>query len=219
MTSNEIVDQIRQRINKIHPTESFQDAYLWREFTMARSRVLKNQLSRRNILSALNYHSVCLELIDVDESECSCILTGCKVKRTKYQLPSFLHTSSNSTLQVSNIRNTPIPQSQQDSIDDDMKYKPGYKNKQVATIRNAYLYIYNSSAMQVVVKGIWSNPLELLFIQFCKDAENGICLGDQKDFIQISEELLLDMFNIVISSLNPSLQIPPNNTNDNEEKV
>jgi len=216
MNSNEIVDQLRQRINKLHPTESFQDTYLWKEFIMARSRVLKNQLSKRNKVSALNYHSVCVELIDVNESECGCIVDGCKVKRTKFQIPSFLHTSSNSTLVVSNVRNTPITQSQEDCIEADILYKPGFKNKAVATIRNGYLYIYNSSAQQTVLKAIWANPLDLLFIQHC---EGDGCLQDSKDLIQISEELLLDMFNIAVQSLSPSLQMPANNTNDNEEKV
>jgi hypothetical protein len=216
MNSNEIVETLRQRINKLHPTETFQDAFIWREFTMARSRVLKNQLSRRNKLSRLNYHSVCIELIDVDESECACVATGCKVKRTKHQIPSFLHTSSNSTLMIKNIKNQPIPQSQEECIEDDIKYKPGYKNKQVSAIRNGYAYVYNSSAKHLVLDAIWANPLELLFIQKC---EQDKCLQDNKDLIQISEELLLDMFNIVMSSLSPSLQIPLNDTNDGSDKV
>lgn len=216
MTSTEITEQLRKRLNKLHPTETFQDAELWREFTFARSRVLKNQLSKRNKVSELNYHSICMEMIDVDESECACVETGCKVKRTKYQIPSYLHFSDQSTLKILTIKNKPIAQSQEDCIENDITYKPGYKNAQVATIRNGYIYVYNSSIQVIVPKAIWTNPLELLFIQKCT-TDN--CLSDSKDLIQISEELMLDMFNIATQSLIPSLQLPTNETTDNNEKT
>ena len=216
MTSNEIVKQLRQDIKKIHPSENYQDNYLWTKFTFARSRVLKNQLSRRNKLSRLNYHSVCIELIDVDQSECSCVELGCIVKRTKHQIPSFLHTSSNSTFTIKNLKNQILPQSQEECIESDILYKPGYKDKQVGAIRNGYLYLYNSSAQQLIIEAVWSNPLELLFIQKCNDNN---CLQDSKELIQLSEELMQDIFNVVMSSLYPNLQIPPNDTNDGSDKV
>lgn len=216
MTSTEIIEQLRKRLNKLHPTETFQDAELWREFTFSRSRVLKNQLTRRNKLSELNYHTICMEMIDVDQSECECVLTGCEVKRTKHQIPSYLHFSDNSTLKIMNTKNKPLAQGQEDCIEDDILYKPGYKNSQVATIRNGYVYVYNSNIQVIVTKAIWANPLELLFIQKCTD---DTCLSDSKELIQISEELMLDMFNIATQSLIQSIQLPNNDTNDNNEKV
>jgi predicted Fe-S protein YdhL (DUF1289 family) len=216
MTSTEITEQIRKRLNKLHPTETFQDAELWREFTFARSRVLKNQLSRRNKVSELNYHSVCMEMIDVDESECACVLSGCKVKRTRHQIPSYLHYSDQSTLRVMNIKNQVIAQGQENFIEDDILYKPGYNKCSVATIRNGYVYIYNSEIEQIVINAIWANPLELLFIQKCVTKS---CLSDSKELIQISEELMLDMMNIVTQSLMTSIQLPTNETTDNNEKT
>lgn len=216
MTSTEITEQLRKRLNKLHPTETFQDAEIWREFTFARSRVLKNQLTKRNKVSELNYHSVCLEMIDVDASECDCVLSGCEVKRTKHQIPSFLHYADSSTLKIMNIKNKPIAQGQEECIEDDILYKPGYKNSQVAVIRNGYIYVYNSSIQNIVTKAIWANPLELLFIQKCTTQT---CLSDSKELIQISEELMLDMFNIATQSLITSIQIPNNDTTDNNEKT
>ena len=217
MTSIEITEQLRKRLNKLHPTETFQDAELWREFTFARSRVLKNQLSRRNKVSELNYHSVCMDMIDVDESECSCVLTGCMVKRTKHQIPSYLHFSDQSTLKILTVKNKPIAQGQEECIEDDILYKPGYKNSQIATIRNGYIYVYNSSIQTIVPKAIWANPLELLFIQKCDEETS--CLSDSKELIQISEELMLDMFNIATQGLIQSIQLPTNETTDNNEKT
>ena len=155
-------------------------------------------------------------LIDVDISECACIESECKVKRSKHQLPSFLHTSSNSTLRIKNIKNQLIPQGQEECIESDILYKPGYKDKQVAAIRNGYIYIYNTSMQQAAIEAVWTNPLELLFIQKC---ENDNCLQDDKDLIQISEELMQDIFNVVMASLYPQLQIPSNDTNDDSDKV
>lgn len=217
MTSNEVIEQLRSRLNKLHPTETFQDSEMWREFTFARSRVIKNQLSRRNKVSDLNYHSVCLEMIEVDPSECDCVLTGCNVRRSKHQLPSYLHYASNSTLQVLSLNNKTLSQGNENSVEDDIKFKPGFKNKPVATIRNGYLYVYNTSVKKLIVKAIWANPLELLFIQHCGE-DNTNCLQDSKELIQIDEALMLDMMNIATASFIQQLQLPNDNTNDNNEK-
>jgi len=154
-----------------------------------------------------------MEMVDASDNEC-CI-EGCKIKRSKHQLPSYLYTSNAPTLKVTNIKNQPLANAPVDCIEDNIKFMPGYKNKQVWDIINGYLFLFNSKAEMIQTEAIWANPLDLLFIQKCS---GGNCLQDSKDLIQVDETMLYDMFNIVVNSLNPSLQIPVDATGDNSEK-
>jgi hypothetical protein len=212
MTSNEIVTQLRRRLNKLNPTAAFQDAEIWREFTFARSRVYKNQLSRRKKIPRLAYHKICMELINAPANECCTDV--CTIKKSVHQIPSYLYTSNNATLKVTNMKNKPLPSAPSECIEDNIKYMPGYKDQQVWDVVNGHLVMFNSSATSFQVEAIWANPLDLLFIQKC-DQSN--CIQDSKELIQIDEVALLDMFNIVMQSLSPSIQIPVDETGDNSE--
>lgn len=214
MTSSEIVKLIRTRLKKLIPTESFQDDYIWKEFTLSKTRVYKNQLSRRNYIAPSAYHKVCLKTQDAQDNECACIIQGCTVKRTIDQVPSWVVSSNNSTLQILTIANKEIPIVKEDQVENLLKYSPGYKNKPVATISNGFIFLYNSSLELIQLKAIWTNPLDLLFIKNCTQ-----CLQDDKDLIQISEDLLMDMVNLTISNISATLNIPTDNTGDNNEAV
>lgn len=213
MTSNEIVTDLRESINRINSTLSFQDTEIWSAFTRSRSRVLRSKLGRRNKISRLAYHKICMELIDAPANECC--TSVCTVKRSKHQIPSYLHTSNNGTLNVTNLSNKSLPHVPSNCVEDNLLYMPGYKNEQPWDIINGYLYIYNTEAKSIQLEAIWVNPLELLFIQKC---ENDKCLQDNKDLIQIEEGLLFDIFKLAREELSPSLQIPSDATGDNSEK-
>lgn len=216
MTSNEAVTLLRNRLNKLNPELSFQDKDIWKEFTLARTRVLSNELSKRNKLSDMNYHTVCLELVDAPEHECACEPSVCTTRKTKYQLPSYLQRSTTSTLSVLTLKNTTITQTSSTCIEDDIKYKPGMGSKPIASVSNGFLYIHNSSVKTIQAKAIWSDPLELLFIQKCTTDD---CLSDNKDLIQIDESKMLDIMNVAIQSLYPTLQLPEDKTGDNNASL
>lgn len=217
MNSNEIVKLIRSNINKLNPSLSFQHAEIWKNFTLARSRVYKNEIAKGNKLPELAYHTFCIELTEVDDS-CPCLIDNCIVKQTKYQIPSYMHVDAYKALKLFTNKGKPIAIANINTIEGDIAYKPGYKNRPVALISNGFLYIYNipTKFEEIRIRGIFSNPLDILFIQKC-DGDN--CLQDNKDLLIISEEQLLDMINITMGLLDRSLQVPSDNTGDNNEKV
>jgi hypothetical protein len=218
MTSNEVVEQLRQRINRLYPSASFQDGKIWKEFTFARTRVLRNKLNRRNVISALSYHKICLELQEATNHECSCVeINGCKTMRSKHQIPSYLQSEYHSTLTALDLKNKELSILPEEQVEDDIKYRLGYKGKAVASISNGYLFLYNANWENVQLRAVWSDPLEILFIQDCKPETN--CILDDKNLIIISEELMLEMLDIATQRLIQSVQIPSDNTGDNNEKV
>lgn len=220
MTSDKVITTIRNRINKLNPSLSFQDRDLWTEFIMARARVFSNRLSRGRDVSRLAYHKVCLKMRELSPDEC-CAPENCRVMESIHQIPSYLEKGM---LIITNSANQQIPMSLEHTIEDDLKYNPGYMGKPVATIVNSRIRVYNSSVESIRIEALWVNPLDLLFIQECTTDDEGnltgdACIQDNKDLITLSEERMLDIINIVINSLGLSLQIPGDNTGDNNEKA
>lgn len=213
MTSDKVITTIRNRINKINPSLSFQDRDLWTEFTLARARVFNNRLSRGRDISRLAYHKVCLKMRELSPDEC-CAPENCRVMESLHQIPSYLEKGM---LIITNSANQQIPVSLEHTIEDDLKYNPGYMNKPVAAIVNGRIRVYNSSVENIRIEAVWVNPLDLLFIQECINEDS--CLQDNKDLIILSEERMLDIMNIVINSLGLSLQVAGDNTGDNNEKA
>ena len=217
MTSTEVVTTIRTAINKLNPSLSFQDKDLWRAFTLARSTVYEDKLARNKRLSPMAYHKFCLELQEGSFNQCCGFeLKDCPVRKSVHPIPSYLFYSTSSTLKLLNVKNKEIPILEEHQIELDLKYKPGYRNTQVATIVNGYVYLINSRATLIQPRAIWADPLELLFLQKC---ENNNCLQDNKELIMIEENRMLQMMQLTIQHLGMSLQIPADNTGNHDEKT
>lgn len=214
MTSKQIVDLIRSDIKKLIPSESYQDPYLWRKFILSKNEILRQQLDRRNKISELAYHTVCLDLVQSNKDEC-CLDLNCSILKSNKKLPNYLTTSNSNTIQIMDKNNKVISLLDPTNLEDDLKYKQGLIGKPASFISNGYLFLVNSNLKKIKVKALWSDPLSLLNIQSCDDTTND-CIKDNESFMMIDDSLLFRMINLTVQTMTNGIA---DNTGDNNEQV
>jgi len=154
----------------------------------------------------------CLELEQIDDSECCYAPSGCYVLRSIKQLPATIDTwEDNMIVSVSTMDGTSIPKS------NPLKSKYQKYNKRTSRarswfIKNDYLYIVNDILLQYVnVAGIFESPSDLSNFVSCdgdscwtRDSKYPITLG--------LATMITDI--IIKTKVTPFITFPADNTNN-----
>lgn len=152
----------------------------------------------------------CLETIEVDASECCSIEVGCTVRRTKENIPSTLRLKSGNYFSyVGTIDGMKSFDQAQDGEIPYYKYSKYVKQKPYFVYKNDYIYIFNTEAEAINVKGIFENPLDVAAFNNC----NGEDCFDSNSQYPVSLDLVQQ---ITQSIMNAELRVE-NPQNDNNE--
>lgn len=154
----------------------------------------------------------CMELEQVDESECCDILTGCMVLRTIEQVPDTLEMMGDM-----GILRVETPTGQIIPYTDQFENKYNTFNKYTGKTRrwlhkNGYIYIINEKFLtHINVIGIFDDPTELINFVGCDEST---CFS-WNDSYPCSLKMANDITNIVLKTkVYPFLSLPTDNTND-----
>lgn len=154
----------------------------------------------------------CLDLEQVDSSECCEVTTDCYILRTSLKIPNTIETwMDNTILKVTKPTGEIITKSN--------PYKAQYSsyskytaNKPTWFIKNNRIYITSEQLLEKInVWGIFENPSELSTFVSCGGDS---CFTYESEY-PCSLKMANDITNIVLKTkIYPYLQLPADNTND-----
>lgn len=154
----------------------------------------------------------CLELEQIDKSECCDIQTECLILRSVEKLPSTVEgIDSNLILSVTGLDGTHITQTN--------RWRQRYKKYSRFTWKNKgwylkdnYIYIINDDLLTYVnVHGIFEDPRDLASFHSCTGDP---CFSLDSDY-PVSYKMATDITDIIVQTkIRPLLSIPQDTTND-----
>jgi hypothetical protein len=183
-----------------------------------RSMLISQSLQKRQDISDTWLQQItCLELVEVDKSECCEITTDCKILRTVRQLPDTIETNADNTIirvesMIGEIisKTTPFESKY-------VSFSKYTKNKGRWYSKNNYLYIINEQYIDKInVVGLFENPADLIAYTAC----NGSTCFSYNSPYPASLKMASDITNIVLKTkVYPFLQLPQDNTNNANNNV
>lgn len=178
-----------------------------------RAMLISQSLQKRPDISDVWLQDItCLELVEVDKSECCEITTNCKILRTVRQIPEPIESNGQDLIiRVESIIG--------DIISKTTAFESKYvgfgkytKNKGRWYLKNNYLYIINEQYIDKInVTGVFENPADLIAYTACGGST---CFSYNSNY-PCSLKMANDITNIVLKTkVYPFLQLPQDNTNN-----
>lgn len=214
-TLNQITADIRNIATSGDLTYSFriedEQIYFWINET--RAMLISQALSKRQNISDVWVQAIkCLELIQVNASECCLVESDCYVLRSISQLPITIETHlDNSIIRVTTIDGEIISKSNPFEVKYN-KYNKYTANKPQWFIQNGYLYVTNTDLLKYVsVYGLFEDPAVLAEYVDC----NGQSCFDIDDPYPVSAKMANEITNYVIKAkVLPFMKFRQDDTND-----
>lgn len=182
------------------------------KMAMRRQDNLNKLMKFNSIFQSLNF----VELVEVDraQAECKGVVSGCYFKRTKDKLPAVLEgywgplIRSVTSIDLSEDLTPTYPVSfEQMSRQKTFKYN----KKKYYWYLNGYLYFPNLDWDAVRIEGVFEGNLD----QYNCDTTDD-CQYIQDNAINIPEFLLSEIEQLVIKDLTVTMQIPQDESSDNQ---
>lgn len=175
MDYNTIISQIKSSLTKgiWSAADRISNRHIINMVLRKRSRVVSQEQEKKSLNNKFAFQTInCIELIEVDKSECNCLPSGidCKILRTKQQIPTVLNFD---TLKVMTLSGEKIFANSVDKV----KYKQYSRllpNKTVLSYytTNKYIYLFGNTDLQFIkVEGVFETPDEVNLL-------NAICNGN-----------------------------------------
>lgn len=162
----------------------------------------------------------CLNLIEVDKSECCEVTTDCKIIRTELTIPSTIETNSdNSIVRITDNLGNIISRTNVFEVNYN-EYSKYSKNNTKWYFKNDYIYVLINDLEEVTIEsinvyGIWESPSELRNYISC----GGNTCFDANTTYPCSFKMANDITNIILKTkIYPFIQLPQDTTNDNSDR-
>lgn len=164
MTIREFTSLIKNTLNNVSSDSNLSEEYIYWVGVSVAKLILKREADSRKIFKNTTLFSKlsCVDLKEVDKSECGVNLPCNKIMRSKKKLPEMFLTNFGSLIQVFNLtrdldyKETSVTQYKNIS---NQRYKT--RDSKYFWIENDYLYIPDSNVEKVVVLGLFSSPEEV----------------------------------------------------------
>lgn len=215
LTTNKLVSDIRNiATSGSNPVEfKIEDSQILFWCNEIRSMLIGQQLAKRADVSDIWLQTIgCLELEQVDSSECCEIETNCTILRTVREIPATIETS-----EINNIYavETPLGELISKTNSDEeryLKYSKYTSTKPYWFLKNNRIYIINNDFLtHINIDGIFEDPYELKDYVGCDEST---CFSWNSNY-PCSLKMANEITNIVLKTkVYPFLQLPADNTND-----
>jgi hypothetical protein len=182
-----------------------------------RSQLISQSLNKKDdINDSWIQYIPCLEMSQVDASECCDAPAGCYVLKSTLRLPSTIDTwKDNWIVSVSTIDGTMISKSN--------PFKSKYQKYNKYTnlnrgwyVKDDYLYIINDDFLELVeVAGLFESPSDLSRFANCS---GGSCFTKESDY-PISHTLATQVTDIIVNTKIKAFMSFPNDTTNDASNV
>lgn len=229
MIVNELISNIQSYFNNGVKSDDYilSDRLIYKELLNTRSVLLFNkikQLKGFNI-GDNNFNVInCIKLTDVDSASCPCIpVKGCIIKRSLYQLPTFLATSYGDYIEYVRSVDGRIKFDKSSlSEQEEKKYREYGKKANEYFFENKYLWVYTTKEYEdleiIRLKGIFEDLVEVnkfMKLNDCTCAVNDIaCTAYDVEF-KIDKELVKLLIDTVMTNIYKFFLITNNDSTNN----
>ena len=229
MIVNELISNIQSYFNNGVKSDDYllSDRLIYKELLNTRSTLLFNKIKQLkgynigdNNFSVIN----CIKLTDVDAASCPCIpAKGCIVKRSLYQLPTFLATAYGDYIEYVRSIDGRIKFDKSSLAEqEDKEYREYGKKANEYFFENKYLWIYTNKDYEdlefVRLKGIFEDPIlvnDFMVKNDCICVKNDtVCTAYDVEF-KIDKELTKLLLDTVMSNIYKFFLITNNDSSNN----
>lgn len=157
----------RELLEEVTDDTNFPDSLLYDVWNKARVTVLKNEISRGNLLSPWNRMRFGIDLEKRNSHDIDCIPDGCEVLVTKHKVPKPVTDRYVGAIEVFTIYGDRIGYSDEAAYKSD-QLDPVKKGKMRWSLYNGKILIWNNLKLpSVQVNGVWEDILDWDDIQTC----------------------------------------------------
>lgn len=185
--------------------------YFW--INEARSKLISEALIKREQLSDVWLQAIsCLEMIQVEASECCFVTTGCFILRSKKKLPPTIETNNDNSI-VKVVTATGSIVDKGNAFDGVYASFNKYTGKKPFWyLQNGYLYMTDEQLITyLTVYGIFENPMDLNTFINCTDTP---CFSIDDNY-PVSLKMANDITNYVLrAKVLPFYSTIPDKSND-----
>ncbi len=189
-----------------------EQVYYW--INEVRAMLISQAIQKKESLSDVWIQSIsCVEMIQVEESECCLVNTGCYVLRSVNKLPITIETVGDNTI----VR---VVSASGDIISKSNPFETMYSSANKYTskkarwfLKNGYLYILNEQLIErVTVYGIFEDPTEL---SNWVDCSSSSCFDVYTSPYPVGAKMANEITNYIIKvKVIPFLKFKQDNSND-----
>lgn len=215
ITLNKIVSDIRNMADSGQNTYEFriEDSQISYWIDQCWATLISQSLQKRPDINDIWVQSIgCLDLIQVDKSECCEIETDCMILRTELQIPRTIDCNKdNMIIRVESINGDIISKTNIFASKYN-KYSKYTSTKPMWFIKNDYIYIINSNFLSKInIYGIFETPSDLTNFINC----NGNTCFDDNSVYPCTSKMASTITDIVYKTkVIPYLQTPQDNINN-----
>ena len=157
------IERIQELYSKGVPADSsrLSSRYVYSKLATTRALFITRTVNKNSIISSWDKTFISkIELIDAPVNECHNIRSNCKIKRSKYPIPSIITANTFDVISVKSLDGT-IKYSR--TTWDKAQYLIGAKytaTKPTFYVRNNFIYVLNSRADYIAVEAIFEDVIE-----------------------------------------------------------
>ena len=217
-TIPEHIYKLRTLIKQHSDDSIYSDEFLYSLLKDARNTLIERDSKKFSKDSEFHKQTICMPLIIDSYNDCECLPyeVKCKVLKSKFALPKVI-TGRNKEMmkvltidgynQISFVLSTDLK---------NFKYSKTKKKGIKYGISNKYLIIFNTLQLKnVLIEGIFEDPLELSKITFCNEEGNEeTCYDLNESDFPIKGSLVYPMYQICFDMLKIPLQLKEDDTNN-----
>lgn len=213
------IDFVRRSLKEISDDSYYTDEEIYKVLVDARAIVYERRIKKGKDLPSFMYQTICIPLCEDEFHDCDCVPEGygCKILKTKYDLPHSFFNGHADLLRVSTLGGEEIAPTTEAKARY-RKYKKTRRDNLYYIRINNKLAVFNSpfNRLRVItVRAVFYDPVEALQISMC-DPDTKEC----QDITQIGFGTLasdnLDIYNLAIQTLTVSKQLPDDRSNNAE---
>lgn len=170
-----------------------------------RAKYLRQDYGRNKSIDRISVQDLgCIPLIKVDEAECCKEELGCKVKKTKLEIPKPIRLKGKSPfLYVGSIdKMIPFTFCLPEELPYTLANKYTAKTAKYSYI-DGYIRVYNQTATKINIASIFEDPRE---VELFKSCENSDCYSDDDEF-PIPADMIEDIMKEIIKGNLPIVQL------------
>ncbi len=219
ITANHILSDIRNiATSGSNPVDfRIEDSQVLYWIDQIRSTLISQSIQKRQDISDIWLQPLnCLQLIEVDNSECCELTTNCKILRSELEVPNTIEfNGDNLIIRVEKPNGEIISKSTifENKYSNNSKYT---SNKSRWYLKNNYIYITNEDIIEFInIIGLFDSPSELSKYTGC----NGNPCFNLNTNYPCSKKMAEQITDIILKKkIYPFLQLPQDNTNDNSNE-
>lgn len=206
MTLKVLADTIAGNFDRITDKEfrrRVEELIIANRAELIRRSIDKHGISTTNLIQQIN----CMPTTEVDIAECCSITLGCNVTRTEEKIPQPIRIRDRSSnFNYVGTIDSKLSFSYIDIETFELLSEERFfnENQIIYMYVNGYLYIYGSNPRNIRVRGIFSDPREVVDLNNCINP-NEDCADNE---VEISDDLVTNIIDITTNQLRATVIIP-----------